>query len=86
MKTESKKGWGYFGGICTTFAFLPQIIKILISKETKDISLGMYIILATGVALWIVHGYKNKDNPVMIFNGITLAFAVVVLYLKIQYG
>ena len=33
---------GYLVGVCTTSAFLPQAVKIVKTKHTKDISLIMY--------------------------------------------
>ena len=36
---------GYFAAICTTIAFIPQAIKVYKTKHTKDISLGMFLLL-----------------------------------------
>lgn len=47
---------GYLSGACTTTAFLPQAIKILKTKHTKDLSLGMYAILTSGIGLWCAYG------------------------------
>jgi MtN3 and saliva related transmembrane protein len=47
---------GYIAGVCTTTAFLPQAINIVKTKHTKDLSLGMYSILTSGVALCCVYG------------------------------
>ncbi|MFZ2453875.1 MAG: PQ-loop domain-containing transporter, partial [Trichococcus flocculiformis] len=34
---------GSIAGVLTTLAFLPQVIKVLQTKDTKAISLGMYL-------------------------------------------
>lgn len=86
MKFKSIKFWGYVAGILTTSSFLPQLLKTLESRETKDISLWMYIVLSTGVFLWVVHGIKNKDGPVILFNAVTLILALIILSLKWVYG
>jgi MtN3 and saliva related transmembrane protein len=68
----------------TTISFLPQVIKTLKTKQTKDISLWMYIIFTTGVFLWLVYGFLIKDIPLIIANAITFAFAGIILILKIS--
>jgi MtN3 and saliva related transmembrane protein len=36
---------------CTTISYIPQIRKIWATGETHDISLKMFLILTTGIAL-----------------------------------
>ncbi len=77
---------GLMAGTCTTMSFFPQVIKTIKSKETKDLSLSMYIVLATGILLWTVYGILINDIPVIIANGISFALAAIVLGLKLKYG
>ncbi len=77
---------GYIAGACTTSAFLPQAIKIVRTKHTKDLSLSMYSILTTGVALWSVYGLINHDWPLVLANLVTLVLAGWIFILKVRYG
>ena len=77
---------GYIAGACTTTAFLPQAIKIVQTKHTKDLSLSMYSILTTGVALWSVYGLINHDWPLVMANLVTLILAGWIFILKLRYG
>jgi MtN3 and saliva related transmembrane protein len=77
---------GLIAGSCTTISFLPQVIKTFRTKETKDISITMYIILASGIFLWTLYGILIKDLPVILANAISLVLASIVLILKIKYG
>jgi MtN3 and saliva related transmembrane protein len=77
---------GFIAAACTTMAFLPQVIKTCRLKETRDISLVMYIVLVTGISLWALYGILIGDYPVSIANGITLILAVIILISKIRYG
>ena len=77
---------GLIAGTCTTISFLPQVIKIARSKETKALSLPMYIVLATGIFLWTVYGIFTGDMPIVLANSISLVLALTVLVLKIKYG
>lgn len=77
---------GYIAAICTTISFLPQVIKTWKTKQTKDISLPMYILLVTGIFLWFVYGIFLKDAAIYLANGTTLLFASSILYLKLKNG
>ena len=77
---------GSLGGALTTIASIPQVIKTVKTKHTKDISLMMYILLTTGVALWLIYGIMISDGPIIISNGVTLALTSTILAYKIRYG
>lgn len=77
---------GFIAAACTTIAFLPQVIKACRTKETRDISLLMYIVLITGISLWVLYGALIGDYPIFIANGITLILALTILISKIRYG
>lgn len=77
---------GLIAASCTTIAFLPQVIKAFRTRETKDISLLMYIVLVTGVFLWLVYGIIIEDIPLILANSLTLLFAAAVLILKLKNG
>jgi MtN3 and saliva related transmembrane protein len=77
---------GLAAGIFTTISFLPQVVKAWKSKSTKDISLGMYIVLAIGLLLWVFYGFAIKSIPVIVTNAIGLILTFLVLLLKIKFG
>jgi MtN3 and saliva related transmembrane protein len=76
---------GYCAAFMTTLGFLPQFIKVARTKQTKDISLWMYIILITGVILWLIYGIFKIDWPIIVANIITLTLVIPILILKIIY-
>lgn len=76
---------GIVAGICTTLAFLPQVIKTWKTKSAKDLSLGMFSIFSLGVALWVYYGILIKDAPIILANGLTLILAGSLLYFKVVY-
>ena len=47
---------GFIAAILTTFAFVPQVLRVWRTRSTSDISLGMYALFTLGVALWLVYG------------------------------
>lgn len=76
---------GICAGILTTGSFIPQVIKIYRTRETKDISLAMFIILSLGIALWLIYGFYINSLPVIIANSVTLALSFVVVGFKVRY-
>jgi MtN3 and saliva related transmembrane protein len=77
---------GYAGATLTTGAFVPQAIKIMRSRDTRAISLSMYLIFTLGVLLWFCYGVALKSWPIMIANAITFALAAIILALKVRHG
>ena len=77
---------GLTAGMLTTVSFLPQVIKTWKMRETKDLSLWMYIVLCTGIILWIIYGILIKDLPLIAANSFSLMLASIILFFKIKYN
>ena len=77
---------GITAGTLTTLSFVPQVIKALRTRETKDLSLPMYIVLAAGMFLWIIYGFLIQAFPVILANSVSLVFALTLVLLKLRYG
>ena len=77
---------GLAAGVCTTVAVVPQIRKAWKTKKVEDVSPGMFTILIVGVFLWIVYGITQKDMPIIVTNGVSLALNGVMLFLMLRYG
>ena len=82
---EAKDLIGAAAATLTTVSFVPQALKTFRSRDVSGISLVMYSLFATGVALWLVYGLLLRDWPIVIANAITLALALAVLAMKIRY-
>ena len=77
---------GLVAGCCTTLAFLPQVVKTWKTRSTGDISLGMFLVLVLGVALWLIYGALLGDLPLIAANGVTLVLAGIILVFKLRHG
>lgn len=76
---------GLIAATSTTVSFFPQAMKIIKSRHTKDISLGMYSILTTGIFLWLIYGILSQDLPIIIANGISFGLSITILIFKLIY-
>jgi MtN3 and saliva related transmembrane protein len=70
----------------TTAAFVPQALHIIRHKDTRAISLFMYVSFAVGVALWLSFGCLIGNWPIIVSNAITLALAIAIIAMKLKYG
>ncbi len=75
---------GFIAAFFTTSSFLPQAIKTLKTKDTKGISLEMYIIFTTGVFFWLIYGILLQNIIIIIANIITLTLSSTILAIKIK--
>ena len=69
----------------TTIAYIPQAIKIIRTKHTKDLSLIMYVVLTLGIILWLVYGLMLSSLPIILANIVTVTLTSIILGLKIKY-
>lgn len=80
--------WIYIATLAITLTaiqLLPQVIKSLKTKKTRDLSLGLIIIVLSGALLWIIYGIHIQDIPVIIANSLNLAASLILLTLKIKH-
>lgn len=82
-------GWteilGLTAGVFTTAAVTPQIWKAWKTKEVDDVSPGMFFVLITGLALWVVYGVLTSDIPIIVTNGVAFSLNVFMLFLIYRY-
>lgn len=76
---------GYFAASCTTLAFLPQAVKVIRDKDTRSLSLGMYVLFTVGVGLWLAYGILKDDHVITLANAITIILSLAILVTKIRY-
>ncbi len=82
---ELSTALGFIAATLTTIAFLPQAIRIIRTRHTRDISLAMYVTFTTGIFFWLVYGLLTDDLPIVAANTITFIFSFTILLLKIKY-
>ena len=86
MNSVNIEFFGYFAAILTTAAFLPQLIKTLMTKKAEDVSLTTLVMFLCGVGSWIIYGYKISSVPILMANIITFILNVFILFSKLYYS
>ena len=85
MSAEAVESIGYMAAVLTTCSFVPQAWHTFRTRDVTGISLGMYSVFATGVALWLVYGLLLSAWRIVAANAITLALALAILAMKLRY-
>lgn len=76
---------GLAAAFFTTFAYLPQSIRTIKTKHTKDLSLPTILMLEIGLITWLIYGLLINSIPVISANTVSIAFMTVILYMKLRY-
>ena len=76
---------GLIAAAFTTSSFLPQVIKIWKTKQTKDISTTMYIAMLIGTGFWLYYGLRIDSLAIIAANVVSGFLVVFVLLFKLIY-
>ncbi len=75
---------GFIAGFCTTLSLVPQVIKVIKTRQTRDIALGMYVLMVVGVFFWLLYGVSTRAVSVIVANSVTLVLSLIVLIYKLR--
>jgi len=76
---------GLIAATLTTSAFVPQVYKAWKSKNTKSLSLSMYLAFFVGIILWLVYGIHLNSLAMILSNTVTAVLAIILIILKLRY-
>ena len=77
---------GYVAAAMTTLAFVPQALKTIRTRDTRSISLGMYVVFTVGIGFWLVYGIALNSMPMILSNIVTFLLSGTILALKLRHG
>jgi MtN3 and saliva related transmembrane protein len=75
---------GLLAALCTTVSYVPQLKKVWQTRSTEDISLKMFLILAAGIALWVIYGVLKRDIVIVLANAVSLLLLSGILFFKLR--
>ena len=79
-------GVGILATFLTLWSTVPQIKKVLKTREADDVSKWLILSLIIGLSLWSLYGYLRQDVVIMISNAIGVSLNICLLYLKWKYS
>jgi len=81
-----QKYFGFIGGFITVSAFVPQVIRTLRTRHTRDLSLAMVGLLTLSGVVWLVYGVVINDWPVILTNIGMVVLNCTLAGAKLRYG
>ncbi len=76
---------GLIAATLTTASFVPQVYKIWNTKEVENISLSMYLVMLTGVFLWLTYGVLIDSISIILANIVTAILVCMIIFFKFRY-
>ena len=83
---ESSEILGLVGGFFTTFAVVPQIMRVYKLKSAREISILYNTMMLLGILIWLAYGIILDLVPIMIWNIIGAVLILLLLLSKLKYG
>jgi MtN3 and saliva related transmembrane protein len=77
---------GLVAGVFTTFAIVPQIMRVYKLKSAREISTLFTSTLLTGVLIWMVYGILLGSTPLIVWNAVGAVLNGWLLFTKLKYG
>ncbi len=74
-------GIGLLAATLTTLAFLPQVVRTWRRRSAEDLSVGTFLLLFTGIVLWLLYGVLRRDPIIILANavGMTLVGSLLLM-------
>jgi MtN3 and saliva related transmembrane protein len=77
---------GLVAGVFTTFAVIPQIMRVYKLKSAREISFIFTSAMLMGVVIWLIYGIVLGLVPLIIWNSIGAVLNSCLLLAKFRYG
>lgn len=80
------EGIGLLAAVLTASSFVPQVWKIVRTRETAGVSRRMYLVTFAASVLWIAYGIGIASLSVVLCNAVLGTLAITIIALKARYG
>ncbi|HYB78341.1 MAG TPA: SemiSWEET transporter [Thermoplasmata archaeon] len=85
VSSETATLIGSVAAVCTTGAFVPQVVRVWRMRSAAAISLATFSVFAFGTFVWLLYGWFINSWPVIVANAVTFALAISIVLLKLKY-
>lgn len=74
---------GYAAATLTSLAWVPQAWRAWKTRSVRDLSLWMYLLVVTGILLWLIYGALIQSWPLVLANTLSLTFTTFILLTRL---
>ncbi len=75
----------YLPGVLFLISGVPQMVKLLRTKSSEDISISMYLLTCLGIAIIVLDAYLAGNTSILVANLVSLILTVTNTVLVIKY-
>ncbi|MDD5439394.1 MAG: SemiSWEET transporter [Candidatus Omnitrophica bacterium] len=69
----------------TTLSFIPQVIRLYRTKDSRSISMTTFLVFGLGVSLWLAYGIIIRDIVIILANAVTIVLTAMIVVMKVLY-
>lgn len=84
MQLDATEALGLVAGAIGAFAFMPQAVKILRTRDATGVSALTYTMVLSGATLWGAYGWLREAPAIILWNVVAAGLALLVLALKLR--
>ena len=77
---------GYMAATVGASIFIPQVIQVIKTKETKALSLPTFLLITLNNSLWMTYGILTSDPAIILSQIFVFPLGLIILIYKIKYG
>lgn len=77
---------GFFAGILTSGAAIPQVLQTYRTKHARDLSMWQLVLLTLGMTLWLIYGISIHDLPLIYANVFSIVCYTALIIMKLRYA
>ena len=85
LSSQMVTGIGLLAGALTTISFVPQLVRVYMTRSADDLSYGYLATFAAGIVLWEIYGLLLRSLPVILTNAVSLVLVLGIIILKSHY-
>lgn len=77
---------GTLAAIMSIIGFLPQALKTIRTRKTRDLSLASWSVLFVGSILWLIYGFNKSLLPVILVNSVLAVSSTIIIFIKLRFN
>jgi MtN3 and saliva related transmembrane protein len=75
----------YLPGVLFLISGLPQMLKLIKTKSSKDISISMYLITLLAILLVLIDAFLSRNKSIVFSNSVSFIITGINTFLVIWY-
>lgn len=77
--------FGWLASFFTTLILLPQIIKAITTRRTRDVSMSMLVLSAVGNGFWVLHASITGNIPLLVGASLICLMSLLLVAFKLSF-